>query len=189
MITLKEFATPLECFAFAKTMAASNDMCIEYHLFRDNLTGQTYTPGEDNCYALRHFGLTPESKKKLSSSQFPNQIRFYLKEKGESVTYLIKFKPAEKKEKTMVLNNRGLLFSYIKKLCIKGEVGIIACNMKSVDGSDVIPIDDLSIVPKEAYQIHSNDLDRATSKLELNFYMPLSNRYLNLKLKRVQESA
>ena len=65
------------------------------------------------------------------------------------------------------------------------KVGITACMVKTRDGEVINEVKDLLYVPNEPYQIHSTDTKKALLELELNFYMPLSCQYLNLKLQKM----
>lgn len=185
MITIKDFNTPKECYDFAKYMASQHGMTISYHIIKDNLNQISFNPMKSTYYNKRYFGLTPASKKKLESDTFPKEIRFHLREKGESVTYLFEFRPRVECRQTAVLQTKEIFYSYLKKVCIRANVGIIACNLKTVTGEFLSDVNDLVVIPSEPYQIHGDDIERALEKLELNFYMPLTARYLNLKLKRV----
>lgn len=199
MIEIKSFCTPEECRVYANMLARERGLVVDYHYYMDNLNqvkiaGSYYEDGvlkSSTVFNNKKFGITPDTIKRLSGKlAWNNEIRFYLKQKNTSVIYTFKLKENTNKEiKTAVLQNRESLFSYLKEIINYAHVGIISCHLKSAEDNSVTYISDLTFLPQEGYQIHNNDKDRAASKLELNFYLPLSNRYLNLKLKRVQESA
>lgn len=99
-LNIKDFLTPKEARDWAAYFGRECDCKISYDYFYDNAIStkfDTVKEGRRICYSFMNdykFGLTPHCKKNIASCVAEeHELQFYLKQKGRSFIYVVRYEP------------------------------------------------------------------------------------------------